>query len=149
MTDKDVRRMLNRLANNGSAGTRKKNQNNNLMWIMKLMYYCHLKMNDALKVCRGNLIKTKKGCFGTYIYSKEGLEDKAMVFEIYPSLFKELVKYVSSNESEEQYVITVKKRTLQKAFRDLANEMGIEGRLIDVMYAGEKYFTKTKSPYEM
>lgn len=149
MTDKDVRRMLNRLANDRRAGKRKRNQNNNLKWLMTLMFYCHLKMNDALKVCRGNLVKTKKGCFGTYIYSKEGLEDKVMVFEIYPGVYKQLVEYISNNESKEQYVITVKKRTLQKAFRDLANEMGIEGRLIDVLYAGEKYYTTLKSPYEM
>ena len=104
-------------------------ENPELAVLMTLMFYAPMKLVDAQRITIENLQS------GTYVSKKRG--------EVHFTLPEEQMKYLSfyihaARIRNGEPLLSNTKRAFDKIFRKIAETEGIEARLSDVYYLGEK-----------
>ncbi len=144
MTSEEVKLILEKACEKDYtiSAVRGRREKRELFILLGFMYYSHLKMVDVLKLTPKHISRE-----GGWYYSDR--YKKVMGFEIHNDFYPFLISYIFVNKIEnDDFLISVKKRALIYAFKQIALENGITGcRITDVLYAGERDNANCRKPY--
>lgn len=142
MTREQVQLLIDKTNEKNASGSQKDGRAAQEIWlVLVLMYYAHMKLADVMNLTPANFTLR-----GGYYYSNR--TKSYMRFHLSREIALYIrIFYIYYQVRPFERIIKCKRRMLHYAFRQLADECGLENcRLTDVLYAGERDAMRSRKP---